>query len=157
MDVRGENDVVFVHRTGSGQIAQSVEQGTENPRVGGSIPSLATLPSPWGVCLTSLLLLANVVGCKPDSCETLCRTTANRLGTCLDAWDVDWGIVDANSKRSYRLACERQWSEERTSLEGREFDDALEQCDEAISGLNQTLQDGTTCDTLRALLFTESE
>ena len=40
MDVRGENDVAFVHRTGSGQIAQSVEQGTENPRVGGSIPSL---------------------------------------------------------------------------------------------------------------------
>ena len=25
-----------------GQVAQSVEQGTENPRVGGSIPSLAT-------------------------------------------------------------------------------------------------------------------
>ena len=25
-----------------GQIAQSVEQGTENPRVGGSIPPLAT-------------------------------------------------------------------------------------------------------------------
>ena len=27
----------------SGQIAQSVEQGTENPRVGGSIPPLATI------------------------------------------------------------------------------------------------------------------
>ena len=26
----------------SGQVAQSVEQGTENPRVGGSIPSLGT-------------------------------------------------------------------------------------------------------------------
>ncbi len=26
-----------------GQIAQSVEQRTENPRVGGSIPSLATI------------------------------------------------------------------------------------------------------------------
>ena len=25
-----------------GQVAQSVEQGTENPRVGGSIPSLTT-------------------------------------------------------------------------------------------------------------------
>ena len=25
-----------------GQVAQSVEQGTENPRVGGSIPSLST-------------------------------------------------------------------------------------------------------------------
>lgn len=27
-----------------GQIAQSVEQGIENPRVGGSIPPLATIP-----------------------------------------------------------------------------------------------------------------
>ncbi len=27
----------------SGQVAQSVEQGIENPRVGGSIPSLATI------------------------------------------------------------------------------------------------------------------
>ena len=26
-----------------GQVAQSVEQGTENPRVGGSIPPLATI------------------------------------------------------------------------------------------------------------------
>ena len=29
-------------RTAFAQIAQSVEQGTENPRVGGSIPSLGT-------------------------------------------------------------------------------------------------------------------
>ena len=30
----------------SGQVAQSVEQGIENPRVGGSIPSLATIKNP---------------------------------------------------------------------------------------------------------------
>ncbi len=30
-------------RSLDGQVAQSVEQGTENPRVGGSIPSLATI------------------------------------------------------------------------------------------------------------------
>ncbi len=30
-----------------GQIAQLVEQGIENPRVGGSIPSLATIPRSW--------------------------------------------------------------------------------------------------------------
>ena len=29
-----------------GQVAQSVEQGTENPRVGGSIPSLTTRLKP---------------------------------------------------------------------------------------------------------------
>jgi hypothetical protein len=28
----------------AGQVAQSVEQWTENPRVGGSIPPLATIP-----------------------------------------------------------------------------------------------------------------
>ena len=28
-----------------GQVAQLVEQGTENPRVGGSSPSLATIPN----------------------------------------------------------------------------------------------------------------
>ena len=30
--------------SGSAQVAQLVEQGTENPRVGGSIPSLGTIP-----------------------------------------------------------------------------------------------------------------
>ncbi len=30
-----------------GQVAQSVEQGTENPRVGSSILSLATFPIGW--------------------------------------------------------------------------------------------------------------
>ena len=29
------------------QIAQSVEQGTENPRVGGSIPPLGTIMRKW--------------------------------------------------------------------------------------------------------------
>ncbi len=31
-----------MHEFLRGQVAQSVEQGTENPRVGGSIPSLTT-------------------------------------------------------------------------------------------------------------------
>ncbi len=30
-----------------GQVAQMVEQWTENPRVGGSIPSLTTLQNPY--------------------------------------------------------------------------------------------------------------
>ena len=32
-----------MRRLAHGQVAQSVEQRTENPRVGGSIPSLATI------------------------------------------------------------------------------------------------------------------
>jgi hypothetical protein len=35
-------DFSLIRTVGSGQIAQLVEQGIENPRVGGSIPSLAT-------------------------------------------------------------------------------------------------------------------
>jgi hypothetical protein len=39
--------LVLVHQVSlSGQVAQLVEQRTENPRVGGSIPSLATIHSP---------------------------------------------------------------------------------------------------------------
>jgi hypothetical protein len=35
--------VCNLHPTKCGQVAQSVEQGTENPRVGSSILSLATI------------------------------------------------------------------------------------------------------------------
>jgi hypothetical protein len=37
--------VCLIRRSNSGQVAQLVEQRTENPRVGGSIPSLATISS----------------------------------------------------------------------------------------------------------------
>ncbi len=39
-----------------GQIAQSVEQRIENPRVGGSIPSLATIKANLLVTPTNILL-----------------------------------------------------------------------------------------------------
>lgn len=42
----------------SGQVAQLVEQGIENPRVGGSIPSLATIFSTtWPAIVRALLYL----------------------------------------------------------------------------------------------------
>lgn len=37
--------LVYHAVAGNAQVAQSVEQWTENPRVGGSIPSLGTIPS----------------------------------------------------------------------------------------------------------------
>ena len=37
-----KDNIYIIEITFNGQIAQSVEQRTENPRVGGSIPSLAT-------------------------------------------------------------------------------------------------------------------
>jgi hypothetical protein len=39
----GETDDLLFLRDKRGQVAQLVEQRTENPRVGGSIPSLATI------------------------------------------------------------------------------------------------------------------
>ena len=42
----GETDNLLFLRDKRGQVAQLVEQRTENPRVGGSIPSLATINFP---------------------------------------------------------------------------------------------------------------
>jgi len=39
----------------------------------------------------------------------------------------------------------------RSALESRELEDALEQCDEALTAINEMGEDGTTCDQLRAL------
>lgn len=39
------HELAFNNPLGWGQIAQSVEQRTENPRVAGSIPALATIPT----------------------------------------------------------------------------------------------------------------
>ena len=44
-----------------GQVAQLVEQGTENPRVGGSIPSLAIAQGPVSSGLSSFVNF----GCTP--------------------------------------------------------------------------------------------
>ena len=44
-----------------GQVAQLVEQGTENPRVGGSIPSLAIAQGPVSSGLSSFVNF----GCNP--------------------------------------------------------------------------------------------
>ena len=51
-----------------GQIAQSVEQGTENPRVGGSIPSLTTnLSAGIAQLIERCLAKAEVAGLSPVS------------------------------------------------------------------------------------------
>jgi hypothetical protein len=41
----------------------------------------------------------------------------------------------------------------RAELEPRELDDALDQCEETIGELEDMLDDGSTCDELRALYF----
>ena len=143
-----------------GQVAQLVEQGTENPRVGGSIPSLATQNTHISTILNSVLLRASVfagvllllAGCQSDTCDQLCVRTATSLGRCLSTWEpVDWEMLDAESQRSFQDVCESRWSEVRSSLESRELEDALEQCSEALSAIDEMNEDGTTCDQLRAI------
>lgn len=136
-----------------------VEQGTENPRVGGSIPSLATLKTSAvaGVFFVLVRIIAAGVlliaaGCQSDSCDQLCVRTASSLNRCLATWEpADWEMLDAENQTSFLEACQSRWSEVRSALESRELEDALEQCDEALTAINEMGEDGTTCDQLRAL------
>ena len=124
-------------RVEQGQIAQSVEQGIENPRVGGSIPSLAT---------TLVLLLA---ACG-DDCAEVCQQTTVAIAVCMadeDAgWYADWADLGAESRREHREACQNSWNRTAAFLEARELEQALDMCASALDDL-----DGMNCNTLRAL------
>ena len=124
-----------------GQIAQSVEQGTENPRVGGSIPSLATF----------FILVLVTPGCDPDPCEQLCRVTAVQLGECMPDWSMEWEDFDASSQGNFRRRCTNRWAEVRSDLESRELEDAREQCVEAQVAMDRLDAESTICDHFRAL------
>ena len=143
----------------SGQVAQLVEQGTENPRVGGSIPSLATPKTSAAAGVLALLVrvaaagvLLTASGCQYDHCDRLCVRTASSLNRCLATWEpADWEMLDAENQGSFLEACQRRWSEVRSSLESRELEDALAQCEEALKAIDEMGEDGTTCDQLRAI------
>jgi hypothetical protein len=60
-------------------------------------------------------------------------------------------MLDAENQGAFLETCQSRWSEVRSSLESRELQDALEQCDEALTAINEMGEDGTTCDQLRAL------
>jgi hypothetical protein len=121
-----------------GQVAQSVEQGTENPRVGGSIPSLATL------------IFFLVFGCQSDNCEKLCAQTSTALRDCLDSWPATWDDLDTSGRVAFQNTCTTQWGQNQSDLEARELEDALRQCDESITLLEEMDSDGSVCDQLRA-------
>jgi hypothetical protein len=123
-----------------GQVAQSVEQGTENPRVGGSTPSLATI-----------LALPLLVACQADPCDRLCDRLGNRLAECITDWPVDWEDFDTRSKLSFQQECREDWDVLRSSLEPRQVTDAMEQCEAGLAELVEMRQDGSVCDQLRAL------
>ena len=128
-----------------GQVAQSVEQGTENPRVGGSIPSLATL------AFLAVFALPLMAGCQTDHCEALCTQTSFALRRCLDEWPITWNDLDANGRNAFQNACSTRWDQTTSELEARELEDALEQCNETSELLVEMRQDGTLCDQLRAI------
>jgi hypothetical protein len=121
-----------------GQVAQPVEQRTENPCVGGSIPPLATLAVLAGIALA---------GCGADTCETLCGRVATRLNQCLPEWSATWADLGASSRAAFRVQCTDEWSGTRADLELREIRLAEDACQDAIDEL-ATIRD---CDVLRVL------
>ena len=131
------------HKKVHGQIAQSVEQGTENPRVGGSTPSLAT----FFIWVSALALSCE----RQDRCEELCVQTTSLMATCMEDWPMTWEDLGADNRRTFRRACLNQWAETRASSEPRELDDALEQCDETLVDYDTLRQSGELCAALRAL------
>lgn len=127
-----------------GQVAQLVEQGTENPRVGGSTPSLATL-------LLSILVPA-MAACASDPCNTLCVDVSHGLDECLPGWGLTWEEVGAESRPNWAAGCQNEWDEVRSLLEARELPAAEDQCADARTELQrlQGAEDGA-CDELRVL------
>ena len=125
----------------NGQIAQSVEQGIENPRVGGSIPSLATF----------LFLGFIAAGCDPDPCDQLCRSTTSQLGVCMTEWSMGWEDFDASGQANFRRRCLNRWGEVRSGLESRELEDARDQCAETSVELAQRIAEDSSCDLLRTM------
>ena len=121
---------------GHGLVAQSVEQGIENPCVGGSIPSQATFLLPLVLLLT---------GCS-EPCETACQRTAFAIGRCIGDWTVDWSDLGASSQTNFRERCQETWQRNAANLETRELEEAMTRCEEMQVDVLEL-----DCDTLRAL------
>ena len=107
-----------------GRIAQLVEQGIENPRVGGSTPSPAT---------TALLLALALTGCG-DSCEQLCTGVGNELASCKPA-SLSWNDLGARNRADFVDACQDQWNRSRIDLSASDLRLALEACDDTTAEL----------------------
>jgi hypothetical protein len=102
-----------------GQVAQLVEQGTENPRVGGSIPSLATLLLPFALTGCGLLR---------DNCDALCSDVAERIDACRG--DLPWSDFGASRRTNWISQCQKEWEATSGGLGARDLELALDICDE---------------------------
>ena len=123
--------------TPNGRVAQLVEQGTENPRVGGSTPSPATF---------FFLLVSGLSACSSDQCYSLCATTANAVGGCMEEWGVTWEYFGASKQKDWGDSCRTEWETEKATLEPRQVQAAQDECAAAATELATP-----DCDELRAL------
>ncbi len=107
-----------------GRIAQLVEQGIENPRVGGSTPSPATVALVLAVALPS--------GCRllTDQCEDLCDAVADQVDECLPE-SISWIDLGATNKQNYIDTCRDQWDRVIIDLSANDLRLALDDCKEA--------------------------
>ena len=122
-----------------GRIAQLVEQGIENPRVGGSTPSPAT-----AALLVAIVLPA---GCRlfTDRCEDLCDEVADQVALCRPE-SISWIDLGATSKNDYVETCRDQWDRVTIDLSANDLRLALDDCREAKDEV-ETL----SCDEIVAL------
>ncbi len=111
-----------------GRVAQLVEQGIENPRVGGSTPSPATST------FLSLSLLALVAAGCGDRCEVLCQQTATRLQQCgIDGQlNLTWNDLGARGRVNFVDECRDDWDRARLALSASDLAVALEVCDDTL-------------------------
>ena len=122
-----------------GRVAQSVEQGIENPCVGGSIPSLAT----------TLILIASLMSAAcGDKCEVLCQQTGDALATCRPD-GLSWADVGARSRADFVSNCRGDWDRARLDLSSGQLSAALDVCAETTDALGDV-----TCEELIAIYTT---
>ena len=137
-------------QSSSGQVAQLVEQGIENPRVGGSIPSLATPSSLRRPIRTWMMVAAVLVvqGCG-DNCEQLCGQLGTRIDTCKPE-TLDWVELGARSRADYVGSCRDDWEAEASNLTASDLRVALDVCDDSSRVL--TLM---SCDEVSSLYLSD--
>ncbi len=123
----------LVTAAGLGRVAQLVEQGTENPRVGGSIPSPA------------MLLALALLACGGDPCAALCRQTGGRIAACRSGALV-WEDLGASGRAGFVNQCLDDWDRTSADLSSGELSVAQDVCDDASGDLAQM-----TCDSLIAV------
>ena len=115
----------------NGQIAQSVEQRIENPRVGGSIPSLATFFKPMTLASCALLITGCSAPCVVwnDQCESLCCDVGTFLEESCREQSWTWSDLGAIDRASFIRQCIRDWDDLNSDLTTYEAQQAIEVCD----------------------------